>query len=346
MKTILLHVLLLFALLPVFAQESPPFRNPLLPGGPDPWCTYKDGYYYYMHTMGNKLELWKTKNMAFLNKAEHKTIWLPPTEGLYSKNIWAPEIHYLKGKWYVYFAADGGNNNDHRIYALENSSSDPMKGNWVFKGKVTDATDKWAIDATVFDHKGHLYMVWSGWEGDKNGEQDIYIAEMKDPLTITGDRVRISRPSYAWEKHGDLNNDPNIKHLDVNEGPEILKHGGKLFLIYSGSACWTDNYTLGMLVADGNSDPLIAGSWEKWPEPVFKSSAENEVYAPGHNSFFTSPDGKESWILYHANDNPGDGCGGKRSPRIQQFDWKKNGMPDFGVPLSVQTLINTPSENR
>jgi GH43 family beta-xylosidase len=187
-------------------------------------------------------------------------------------------------------------------------------------------------------------MIWSGWEGDRNGQQNIYIAAMKDPFTITGRRTKISSPSYDWEKHGDLK-DPNMPHLDVNEGPEILKHGNKLFLVYSGSACWTDNYTLGMLVADSSNNLLDEATWKKWPKPVFKQSPENGVYAPGHNSFFTSPDGGEQWILYHANDHAGDGCGNKRSPRMQQFSWNKDGTPDFGIPLSTQKLIRAPAGN-
>lgn len=335
----LVCLLLLLTAGMTYGQDT--YRNPLLSKGPDPWCVYKDGYYYYMHTTGNRLELWKTKSMAQLKDAPHKTIWTPPASGPYSKEIWAPEIHFLKGKWYVYFAADGGDNQYHRIYALENGAADPMEGQWEFKGKVTDAEDKWAIDASVFEHRGKLYMIWSGWEGDKNGRQDIYIARMKDPLTVESKRVKISSPQYPWEKNGDLN-DPNLKHLDVNEGPEMLKHGNKLFIVYSGSACWTDDYALGMLVAADNSDLLDPASWKKRPESVFKQSVENKVYAPGHNSFFTSPDGKESWILYHANDHPGDGCGDKRSPRMQRFTWDKSGWPVFGTPIKTDSLLKAP----
>ena len=323
------------------AQQKNTFHNPLLSSGPDPWVTYKDGYYYYMHTMGDRLELWKTKNMAFLGDAPHKTIWTPPSSGPCSRDIWAPEIHFLQGKWYVYFAADGGDNQHHRIYVLENSSPDPMEGTWVLKGKVSDPSDKWAIDASVFEHEQKLYMIWSGWEGDQNGEQDIYIAAMKDPLTITGKRVRISRPQYDWEKNGDLN-DPNTPHINVNEGPEMLQHGNKLFLIYSASACWTDHYALGMLVADSASNLLDTASWKKWPTPVFAQSPATGVYAPGHNSFFTTPDGKQSWILYHANDHPGDGCGNKRSPRMQPFTWNSHGMPFFGTPVADTTRLPIP----
>lgn len=338
MRVFTLLLLLLFSSA-VSAQQT--FKNPLLPSGPDPWCVYHNGYYYYMHTMGNRLELWKTRNMAQLKDAEHKTIWTPPAAGPYSRNIWAPEIHFLRGKWYVYFAADNGDNNQHRMYALENSAADPMTGQWQFKGKVADEEDKWAIDGSVFEHRGQLYMVWSGWPGNKNGQQDIYIAAMKDPLTITGKRVRISTAIYDWEKFGDIN-EPDLKHVNVNEGPEILKYGNKLYLVYSACGCWTGHYTLGMLEISTTANLLDAKQWKKWPRPVFLQAPENKVYAPGHNAFFTSPDGKEYWILYHANDNPGDGCSSKRSPRIQRFHWNKDGIPIFGKPLPTDTLLKAP----
>ncbi|RZK90736.1 MAG: glycosyl hydrolase family 43, partial [Pedobacter sp.] len=88
------------------------FTNPLLPSGADPWSIYKDGYYYYTHSMQNKLVIWKTKNLADLKTAEKKTIFIPPPNTAYSTELWAPEIHFISGKWYVYFAADDGNNNN------------------------------------------------------------------------------------------------------------------------------------------------------------------------------------------------------------------------------------------
>ncbi|RZK78727.1 MAG: glycosyl hydrolase family 43, partial [Pedobacter sp.] len=135
------------------------FNNPLLPSGADPWSIYKDGFYYYTHTTGNRLEIWKTAKITDLKNAERKVIWRPPANTSYSKEIWAPELHYLRGKWYMYFAADNGDNNNHRMYVVENSSDDPMKGEWVFKGKVADKTDKWAIDGSVFEFKKQLYML-------------------------------------------------------------------------------------------------------------------------------------------------------------------------------------------
>lgn len=328
------------------AQTAVPetFSNPLLPYGADPYSIYKDGFYYYTHTMGNKLMLWKTNNLANLKTAQTKVIWIPPTETMYSKELWAPEIHFIQNKWYMYFAADDGKNDNHRMYVLENLSQNPMEGEWVFKGKVADESNKWAIDGDIFEHKGQLYMIWSGWEGDVNGQQNIYIANMKNPWTITGKRSKISGSDFAWEKYGDLN-ETGLTHVNVNEGPQFLQHDKKLFIIYSASGCWTDFYALGMLTADENADLLNPNSWKKSTEPVFKKSVENSVFAPGHNSFFKSPDGTEDWILYHANSKSGQGCGGFRSPRAQKFTWNIDGTPNFGVPVKEGSALIIPHKN-
>ena len=189
-------------------------------------------------------------------------------------------------------------------------------------------------------------MIWSGWEGDVNGQQNIYIAGMKNPWTIEGERVKISSPELKWETIGDLNNPNDVPHVNVNEGPVALLHGTKLFIVYSASGCWTDDYCLGMLTFTGKSNLLDQKAWKKSPEPVFKKKPENGVYAPGHNSFFTSPDGKESWILYHANSAPGQGCGRFRSPRAQEFTWKSDGSPDFGEPVRPDIPLPVPSPTK
>jgi GH43 family beta-xylosidase len=327
-------------------QKPTTFTNPLLPSGADPWSVYRNGYYYYTHTLGNRLAIWKTKSIAELNKAKSKTVFQPPAGTPYSKGLWAPEVHYIQGRWYLYFAADSGRNESHRLYVLENSSRDPLKGEWTLKGRIGDATNKWAIDGSVFEHQHQLYMIWSGWEGDVNGEQDIYISKMKNPWTLEGPRVRISTPVFEWERHGDLHDPNNPPHVNVNEGPQFLSHLDQVFIVYSASGCWTEYYALGILSARANSNLLDSSSWRKNTEPVFKRSPENGVYAPGHNSFFTSPDGTENWILYHANSAPGQGCGRFRSPRAQPFTWKADGTPDFGEPVPAGKVLPVPSNSK
>ncbi|RPD47077.1 glycosyl hydrolase family 43 [Hymenobacter sediminis] len=350
MKTYFLRLLLSAMLLAgsAHAQQAPvatpaTFTNPLLPAGADPWSIYHEGYYYYTHTTGRNITLWKTKSLSQLKTAPSKVVWTPPATGPNSRDIWAPELHHIGGKWYLYYAADAATNQTHRLWVLENSSPDPMQGTWVDKGQVRDITNKWAIDGSVFENNGQLYFVWSGWEGDDNGRQDIYLARLKNPWTVDGPRLKVSTPVYAWERNGDLNNPQDPPHVDVNEGPEVLRHGNKLFLIYSASGCWTDFYALGMLTASADSDLLQPGSWAKSPTPVFQQDPANKVYAPGHNSFFKSPDGTQDWILYHANDEPGQGCGQFRTPRAQPFTWNPDGTPNFGKPIPIGQSLARPS---
>lgn len=327
----------------VSAQVVKTFTNPLLSAGADPWCIYKDGFYYYTNTTGKNITIWKTKSIPELKSADKKVVFEPTGKGDYAKDFWAPEIHFLKGCWYIYFAANTETNSGHRLWVLQNSSKDPLKGKWIMKGKLTTPEDKWSIDGSVFENKNQLFAIWSGWEGDTNYQQNIYIAKMKNPWTIEGGRTMVSSPRFDWEKYGDLNKNETPNHVNVNEGPEILKHQNKIFLIYSASGCWTDFYALGELSASANSDLLNAASWTKKETPVFKQSKKNKVFAPGHNCFFKSPDGKQDYILYHANDAPGEGCGKLRSPRAQQFTWDKDGEPVFGIPVKIDQPLPLPS---
>ncbi len=311
------------------------FKNPLLNSAPDPWVTQKDNFYYVTHTTGNSLRLYRTTEMSDLSQAFSQTIWFPPSSGMNSKNIWAPEIHFINDKWYLYYAADDGNNNNHRMWVLENSSPDPFAGSWVDKGELELPEDNWAIDATIFEHNDQLYLLWSGWETDANVRQDIYIVKMSDPWTAMGERILLSKPELPWELNG---GSPTI-----NEAPQFLKHDNKIFISYSASGCWTDEYSLGLLSADASADLLNPLSWTKSTTPVLVKNASAQAYGPGHNSFFKSKDGSEDWIAYHANSSAGDGCGDERSMRVQKFTWTSNGFPNFGSPVALGTSVDVPS---
>jgi GH43 family beta-xylosidase len=312
------------------------FTNPLLPSGADPWVIYKDGYYFYTHTLGDRISIWKTDRLTHLKAALVKTVWTPPPSGLNSKHIWAPELHFLEDKWYLYYTATDKENpgDDTRyVFVLENTAADPLEGTWVDKGRVN--TEHSGLDGSVFAHHEKRYFVYSAYAGPQSV---LVVARMKDPWTLEGDQVAIATPTYGWEKKGGR---------EILEGPQFLKgEEGKVFIIYSASACWSDEYALGMLTASGNADLLDAGSWKKSPVPVFSLSPANNVYAPGHNSFFKSPDGSEDWILYHANTGPGQGCDQRRSPRAQRFSWSKDGTPVFGEPVKVGEGLSAPSKGK
>lgn len=300
---------LLLGLLPFLGAAAEP------PPSADPWV-YRDGdSYLYLRTTGRDIRVARAERLADIGTAPAKVVWRPPADGPYAKELWAPELHRLDGQWYIYFAADDGENRHHRMWVLQADGPDPQ-GGYHFVGQVTTADNHWAIDGTVFEWAGRRYFCWSGWAGDKDGRQDLYLAAMNSPTTLTGERVRIAQPRYAWERHG----------LAINEGPEALIHGGRLRLIFSASAFWQTEYCLGMLTLKEGGDTLDPQAWEKHPQPVFQASAT--VKGPGHCSFATTPDGQD-WLVYHAHGPEG---GHRRVLRMQTFGWGATGEPEFGVP--------------
>lgn len=312
---------------------SETFTNPLLPSGPDPWVTQRNGIYYYTNTLGNRIALWKTRDMAKLAQAPSTVVWREPATGPNSTSIWAPELHYIHGAWYLYYTAASKAHDDdaHRhIFVLRNTSDDPTRGHWVDKGMLN--TRHSGIDPTVFKLHHQLYFVYSAYIGDHS---DLVIAPMRNPWTLSSPQVDIAHPTHRWEMYGGRK---------IMEAPEFLHGpGDKVFLTYSASACWSDHYALGMLTAHASADLTQPDSWSKSDHPVFAESAAHSVYAPGHNAFFTSPDGSQQWIIYHANSGAHEKCGSRRSPRMQPFHWTADGTPDFGIPVKAGVPLPAPS---
>lgn len=336
LATLLLSVTVIVPMwyLPARAQNqttrAATFTNPFISReAADPWIVRHDGMYYFTATTGKDIFVQKSSGITGLQFAKRVTVWKPPANGLQSKDIWAPELHFINGKWYIYYAADDGSNENHRMYVLESKTSDPQ-GAYIDRGKIYDKEeDRWAIDGTVLRKPdGSLYFVWSGWDGfvDKVA-QNIYIAPMSNPWTIGGRRVLISKPERLWEGW-------------INEGPEALVRNGKIFIIYSANGSWTPDYCLGALV-NTDADVLNPRSWVKSHDPVF--TRQPGVFGPGHNSFTVSPDGSQDWIIYHATDKPTDGWRNRR-PRAQRFTLDAaDGTPNFGYPLAPSVRLELPS---
>ncbi len=321
---------------PMSAEPVSNFYNVIFQTGSDPWVyKHTDGYYYNVFTNASGIMIRRSKTITGLDAGERSLAWTPVKGSMYSSNVWAPEMHYLKDtdgkyKWYIYFAADNGTNANHRMYVLENASENPMTGTWEFKGKITDSTDRWAIDGTVLEVNGELYFIWSGWEETDGSFQNLYIAKMSNPWSISSERVLISTSDHDWE----------TSPGKINEGPEVIIRGNTINLVYSANASWTDSYCLGLITADINAELLEPASWVKRDKPIFSNA--NGVYGPGHCSFTTSPDGSEDWIIYHAARWPGSGW--TRNVRAQKFTWNTDGTPNLGEPVDPNKPIATPSE--
>jgi GH43 family beta-xylosidase len=308
------------------------FTNPIVAPGADPWVVlWKDAYYLCQSGVGGSVWVTRSQRLPNLGRGDRRSVWTPPSGTAWSKEIWAPELHYLQGKWWIYVAADDGDNANHRMYVLEGDVEDPQAP-FTFKGKIAAPTDRWAIDATVLEMPGgKLFLIWSGWEGTNNVAQHLYLAPMSNPWTISGERVRISSPELAWETRG--------RPL-VNEGPEVLWRGPHLFIIYSASGSWGDDYCLGQLTWT-EGEVLNPKSWVKKPEPVFTRT--EKVFGPGHCSFVKSRDGAEDWMVYHSAVSAG--AGWNRRINIQKFTWNADGSPHFGRPVDPGTPLAQPSEN-
>jgi GH43 family beta-xylosidase len=309
--------------------ESLSFSNPLVEQRADPWVHLHDGQYYFIATVPeyDRIELRRARALDGLRNAEAKVIWTKHASGPMSHHIWAPELHRIDGKWYIHFAAGRAEAIwDIRMYVLENTSADPMEGEWKEKGQIRTRWESFSLDATTFEHRGVRYLVWAQKDPGIKGNTNLYIARMDTPWSIVQPQVMLTKPEFDWEQIG----------YWVNEGPAVLIRNGRVFITYSASA--TDsNYCMGLLTADENSDLLDPGSWSKSPRPVFATWSVTGQYGPGHNSFTTIPDGQADIMVYHARNYRRIEGEALRDPnrhtRAQLLNWNPDGTPDFSVPV-------------
>ena len=336
------RLLLLFALLhAVAASAAEPapsivaadpaisWTNPIIPKRADPHVIlHADGYYYLTATVPeyDRIELRRARTLAGLSDAEPKVIWRKHSRGPMGAHIWAPELHFIDDKWYLYFTAGEAENIwAIRPYVLEGAGENPLEAAWTEKGKIKLGWDSFSLDATTFVHRGVRYYVWAQDEKGIKGS-NIYIARMDTPLSIAGPVTRLTKPEHHWEK----------RRHSVCEAPAVLVKNGRVWMTYSASA--TDaNYCLGLLSADADADLLDASVWKKSPEPVLASYRSASQFGPGHNSFTTTPDGKTDILVYHSRNyehikgsplnNP------DRATRAQIIHWRPDGSPDFGTPV-------------
>lgn len=318
------------------------FTNPLFAGG-DPWVTRVDGLYYYSASDCGvaAICLKRSRSLSGLARAPWEGVWSPPKkDGANSKDIWAPEIHHFQGRWYIYYAADDGDNDHHRLYVLESSGA---RGPYreadtdYPDGRLTDSSGDWAIDPDTFiAADGRLYLTWSCTDHrDSRFPQRICLARMRDPLHVSGPTVRLSAPTEPWESRG----------KPIQEGPVGYTRDGRTYITYSASAAWIpDAYAVGLLTLAPGASPMDPAAWTK-SGPIFDH--HGKVYGPGSVVFAPSPDGRQWWNLYHAIDRldcaPAYRC---RDIRMQPMHFDAKGAPILGVPIDPGVPLPLPSGDR
>ncbi len=305
----------------------------------EPWIVQRADPYVYRHTDGtyyftasvpayDSIVLRHADTLAGLAEAEETVVWRKHKSGPMSEHVWAPELHFLDGKWYLYFAAGEAEDIwEIRPYVLECGDVNPITGRWTEKGKMQCADEDpfsfrgFSLDATVFENKGEYYYVWAEKVGVGKQISNLYIARMESPWKLQTVQVLLTTPDYDWERVG----------FWVNEGPAVVKRDGKIFLTYSASETGTA-YCMGMLTADEDTDLLAPLSWKKERHPVLTSEERKGIYGPGHNSFTTNEDGN-TVMVYHARTeseivgnplyNP------NRHAMLMKVKWDAKGRPVF-----------------
>jgi GH43 family beta-xylosidase len=314
------------------------FTNPVWDGA-DPWMTKHGDNYVYCYSANNAIFVTRSKKM--ISRGEARKIWTAPSSGWNRACVWAPEIHFIGGRWYVYYAAGiSGPPFIHQRTGVLRSKSEDVFSEYedmgvLYTGDHPEDTSSniWAIDMTILEHKGKLFAIWSGWVNQENTDatpQHLFISEMENPFTMKGKRVKLSSPEETWETGGPLN---------LNEGPEVLKNKDEVFIVYSCRESWLVDYRLGLLqLVNPNGNLLDPANWTK-KGAVFQGNAS--VFGVGHSSFVKSPDHAEDWIIYHSKKETAPGW--KRDVRMQQFYWNTDGTPNFGTPVPAGQRINAPS---
>lgn len=279
------------------------YPNPFIPERADPYIIKgPDGFYYFTASYPaylnadsgyDRIILRKSKTVSGLKDAEEHIIWKAHESGNMAKHIWAPEIHYISGKWYILFTAgDSDNKWNIRPYVLVCKGDDPLNDIWEERGRMQPAENDnfsftdFSLDMTYFENNGKHFVIWA----QKAPDSSLFMAEInpEEPWKLISLPILLTKPEYDWER---------VRHA-VNEGPAVLKTSDKIFIFFSASGTG-EEYCMGMLFADKNSDLMNISSWEKLPHPVLETKDLVGEAGPGHNSFVIDENGK-LLLVYHA----------------------------------------------
>ena len=316
------------------------YNVPFIEQRADPFVTRaKDGKYYFTASVPeyDRIVLRCSDTLKGLRDASEKTIWRAHESGDMSKHVWAPEMQFIMGKWYIYFAASRKDDIWRlRPYILECTGSDPMRDEWVERGMMQRSDDDiysfeaFSLDSTVFENHGEYYYVWAEKVSVGIQISNLYIARMESPTKLSTAQVLLTTPDYDWER----------VDIWVNEGPSVIKHDGKIFLTYSASATG-ECYCMGMLSISEDADLLDPREWKKEKKPVLSSDREKGFYGPGHNSFVKDEESRDVCV-YHARtylEIEGDPLyDPNRHTMLMEVKWNKDNTPIFAYANKLYNL--------
>ncbi|KAF2396149.1 Arabinanase/levansucrase/invertase, partial [Trichodelitschia bisporula] len=276
-----------------------------------------------------------------------------PPGSPWSESIWAPELHAISGRWYIYFTAAHPwlGNPSHRPLVLvgPQSSVPPSTPGWAEEPSLIKGLDPdmWGIDASPLALDGVVYLVFSAWMPgvEPDTAQVLWLARLEAPDRAAGPGRCIYAPGpEEWEGV------PGTGRVVV-EGPEWVESpdGRWRGLVYSGGGSWTPEYAMGALEYVGG-DVENPSSWKPCGKILRGGGG---VYGVGHGCFVRTPlgegEGKEETVcVFHGTDGATGGWEGRKA-RAVRVRWGPQG-PDLGgkcgEPCAVEGFVRGDGRRR
>lgn len=332
MKTF--HALLFaVAVLALRAADQPPVRIPIH----DPVMARENGTYYLFATgwgitvwSSTDLQHWKPEKSVFA----HAPAWAVAAVPTFKGHIWAPDVSYHHGRWYLYYSVSAFGKNTSCIGVATNVTLNPSdpRFKWEDHGKVIQSipgqTNWNAIDPNlILDDKGVPYLVFgSFWDG-------IKLAKLKpDLLTLDADPATL--PTIATRKTNPTGPNPPAPEgnpVDAGgnaiEAPFIFQHAGYYYLFASIDYCCRgpkSNYKMIVGRAQAVTGPYIdrAGVRMDHGGGTLLLAGDAHWYGLGHCGVYDF-DGTD-YIVFHAYDAADQG---KPKLRLEKLQWDAEGWP-------------------
>ncbi len=253
--------------------------------------------------------------------------------------LWAPEVAYDNGTFYMYYSAGGEEGEGHQLrVATATRPSGPFEDG----GVVLTPDDPFTIDAHPFrDDDGQWYLYYCrdflDSEGDERVGTGIVVDRLVGMTGLAGERRTVVRPHAEWqlyerqrEWHG------RVWDWYTVEGPFVRKHDGRYYCFYSGGAWKEPNYGVSYAVADHPMGPFVSTPGADGPKLL--RTRPGQVIGPGHASVVHGPDNIHEYIVYHAWDPQHS----KRFMRIDRLDWSVEGPSSPAPTLNPQPVPPNP----
>jgi arabinan endo-1,5-alpha-L-arabinosidase len=341
MKRLALVLLLLGAAL----QAQSPDTNELVTDVPihDPVMIRQDGTYYAFAT-GQGIAVWSSRDRVHW-RHEAPVFAAPPAWAVaavpkFRGHIWAPDISYHDGQYYLYYAVSAFGKNTSCIGVATNVTLDPRAPDfkWVDHGKVIQSipgVTNWnAIDPNLITATdGTPYLAfgsfWDGLKLVKLTPDRLHIAEPTDPLPTIASR----KPDPAAPNPPALPGNPSDAGGNAIEAPFIFRHGDYYYLFASIDYC----------CKGAQSDyKMIVGRAQELPGPYVDAAGvplargggtillagDARWHGVGHNAVCTF-DGVD-YLIFHGYDATD--AHGRAKLRIEKLQWDDAGWPRVVLP--------------